>query len=173
VLVCTLIPIGVFMFVPAVLFRTHLKRHRSAWIRRGSHVVHGAYRGSVVETLAPARVPISVALGSLMSLYIAIPVLVVGPYALGSALAGSPGEAIGGTACSLLMIASAIVGCAILRPSREAARGAFVVGAVELVIALGAAYSEWTPLAVATGTHGVVLLLAALSNERANVARCA
>jgi hypothetical protein len=170
---CTLIPIAVFTFVPAVLFRTRLRRHRGAWLRRGTHVVQGAYRGAVIETLAPAGLPISVAVGSLMSLYIAVPVVVVGPLALGALMKGAVGEGFVGVVCSLFMVASAIVGCAILRPSREAALGARVIGVVELVIALGAAFCEWTPLAIAMAAHAIMLLLAALANARANVARCA
>ncbi len=173
ILLGTLLPVAVFTFVPAVLFRTHLRRHRAAWTRRGTHVVHAAYRGSVIETIAPAGVPISVAVGSLMSLYVAVPMLVIVPLTLGAIVQGGLGAALVGVVCSLLMAASAIVGCAILRPSRQAVLGARVVGVVELVIALGAAFCEWTPLAVAFAVHASALLLAAVANQRANVARCA
>lgn len=172
-LLCTLVPITVFTFVPAVLFRTRLKRYRGAWTRRGSHVVHAAYRGSVIETIAPAGVPISVVIGSLMSLYVAVPVLVIGPLAVGALVQGAFGGAFVGVACSLFMVASAIVGCTILRPSRQAALGARLIGALELLVALGAAFCDWAPVALAMGTHAVVLLVAALANQRANVARCA
>jgi hypothetical protein len=169
----TLLPIVVITFVPAVLFRTYLRRHRAAWTRRGTHVVHVAYRGSVIETIAPRSLPISVAIGSLMSLYVAVPVLVVLPLTALAIAEGGFGAAFVGLSCSLLMAASAIVGCAILRPSRQAVLGACVVGAVEIVIALAAAFCEWTPLAVAIGVHALALLLAAGANQRANVARCA
>ena len=169
----TLVPIAVLTFVPAMLFRTHLKRYRADWVRRGTHVVHAAYRGTVVEMIAPATLPISVAIGSLMSLYVAVPVVIVGPLTLCAALDGGLRPALAGMLCSLLMIASAIVGCAILRPSREAVRGAVIVGAVELVIALAAAFSDWIPLACAVATHAIALLVAAAANQRANVARCA
>ena len=140
-LLFTLVPAAVFTFVPAVLFRTRLKRHRAAWTRRGTYTVHGAYRGSVVETVAPARLPISVAVGSLVSLYVAVPVLAVAPFALFELIEGNVGEGFVALVCSLLMVASAIVGCAILRPSREAALGAYVIGAVLLLVALGAAFA--------------------------------
>ena len=169
----TLVPIAVLTFVPAVLFRTYLKRHRAAWTRRGTHVVHAAYRGSIIETIAPGSVPISVAIGSLMSLYVAVPVLVVVPLTALAIFEGGLGAAFVGLVCSLLMAASAIVGCAILRPSRQAVLGACVVGAVEVVIALAAAFCDWTPLAAAIGVHAIALLLAAGANQRANVARCA
>ena len=172
-LLVTLVPIAVLTFVPAMLFRTHLKRYRAAWIRRGSHVVHAAYRGSVIETSTPSDVPIAVTVGSLISLYVAVPVVIVGPLTLCSALDGGLGAALAGVLCSLLMIASAIVGCAILRPSREAVRGAVIVGAVELVIALAAAFCDWIPLACAIAVHALALLVAAGANQRANVARCA
>jgi hypothetical protein len=173
ILLGTLLPIAVLTFVPAVLYRARLKRYRAAWTRRGTHIVHAAYRGSAIETIVPAGLPISVAVGSLMSLYIAVPLLVVAPLALGAFVQGALGSALVGVVCSLFMAASAIVGCAILRPSREAALGARVIGAVELLIALAGAFCEWTPLAIAFAAHGIVLLLAAVANQRANVARCA
>ena len=170
--VFTLVPVVVFTLVPAMLFRARLKRYRDAWTRRGTYTVRAAYRGTVVETVAPGRVPISVAVGSLVSLYVAVPVLAVAPLAVFAFADGNVGGALVGLVCSLLMVASAIVGCAILRPSREAATGALVVGGVLLLIALGAAFAEWTPLAFATAAHAGALLLAALANRRANVTRC-
>lgn len=172
-LLFTLVPIAVLTFVPAVLFRTHLRRFRGAWTRRDTHEIHAAYRGSIIETIAPSGVPISVAVGSLVSLYVAVPVIVVAPLTVGALMDGGFGAALAGVMCSLLMVASAIVGCAILRPSREAVLGACVIGGVEIVIALAAAFCDWTPLAVAITVHALALLLAARTNQRANVARCA
>ena len=169
----TLVPIAVFTFLPAVLFRAQFQRKRKLWGGRFEHVVRAAYRGTTVEVETPSRVPVTVAAVSLASLYLAAPVLVVGPLSLAALAEGFGKDAIIGTTCTLLMVASAIVGCAILRPSREAARGACVVAAAEILFALAAAWHEWAPLAIIAGVHAVALLLAAFVNHRGNVRMCA
>lgn len=169
----TLVPIAVFTFVPAVLFRAHLRRKRGLWRQSALHVVRAAYRGVTLELETPSRVPVTVAVVSLASLYLAAPVLVVGPLSLAALLEGFGKDAIIGTTCSLLMVASAIVGCALLRPSREAARGACVVASAEILFALAAAWNEWQPLAIIAGVHAASLVAAAVVNQRGNVRSCA
>jgi hypothetical protein len=169
----TLVPIAVFTFVPAVLFRAQFQRKRGLWGGRAEHVVRAAYRGTTVEIETPSRVPVTVAAVSLASLYLAAPVMIVGPLSLAAFLEGFGKDALIGVTCSMLMIASAIVGCAILRPSREAVRGACVVACAEILFALSAAWHEWAPLAIIAAVHALALLLAALVNQRGNVRMCA
>jgi len=172
-LLVTLVPIAVFTFVPAVLFRLHLRQKRGLWGGTALHVVRAAYRGTTVELETPSRVPWTVAVVSLASLYLAAPVMIVGPLSLAAGLEGFGKDALIGTTCSLLMIASAIVGCALLRPSREAVRGACLVASAEIVFALASAWHEWTPLAIIAAVHALALVVAAFVNQRGNVRMCA
>jgi hypothetical protein len=172
-LLVTLVPMAVFTFVPAVLFRAQFRKKRGLWGGRVEHVVRAVYRGAAVEYETPSRVPVTVAAVSLASLYLAAPVFIVLPLSLAALLEGFGKDAVIGTACSLLMIASAVVGCALLRPSREAARGACVVAAAEILFALASAWNEWAPLAIIAAVHATALLLAAFVNQRGNVRMCA
>jgi hypothetical protein len=172
-LLVTLVPIAIFTFIPAVLFRVHFRRNRRLWGGRIEHVVRAAYRGATVVVETPSRVPLTVAAVSLASLYLAAPVFIVGPMSVAAMLGGFGKEALIGVTCSLLMLASGVVGCSILRPSREAARGACVVAGAELLFALAAAWHEWAPLAIIAAVHAVLLLTAAFVNQRGNVRMCA
>jgi hypothetical protein len=171
--VVMVLPLALLTLVPMAIFRAAYRRHRPLWAGRLEHVVRAAYRGSTVSVETAPRVPFRVVFASFVSLFIALPVMVVAPAAIRSvALEGmSVGAAIGMTG-ALLMVACGIVGWTILRPSREAVLAARVVGGGELLFAMGAAYVSIMPCAVIAAGHAIVLFAGAAANARGNVRAC-
>lgn len=164
VMVFVVVPLAVVLFLPLAAFRHSFRRHHARWVHASAHVVHGAYRGSTVLLEGAPRVPWIVVAASLLSLYLATPVAVALPFAVAAAaMEGVSVAAALAFDASLVMIAGAVVGYAILRPSRERA------------VAVIAAYRDASSVTYATiaCSHAIVLFAAAAANERGNVRACA
>jgi hypothetical protein len=187
-----ILPGAFAVFVPLAIFRSAARKHLASWSRERAWVAPGAYRGAPIVIATRPRIPFAVAVASVASLFVAVPLVVVAPVAIRDGMTLVAERRVGWeiftVLASVVMASSAVVGRTLLKPSREAAVAARVLATGEILLAhvlvivvlafsmvcvgedaaaaRGQAVLMCAAFAVA---HALVLFAGATANDRANV----